>query len=384
MRRTIMIGAVVLGGVCLTRMSTQALPQQGPCLNDTLKTERGDCDGNTEVRFEEGHFGPLAPGWNSETDSGIDPIRIPKVQLGPGEQLLAVEVIGRLVLTGTWSVENLGTSPCTHEVVYEPSGHTWLGSGGAVPLHYLGSEFRENEELGYFDGTIDYDGASGHVFETPPGGVEDTGLTGFSPGPVFDYFIADTPGDELEVQHSVSADWYDTGCYETVELLDFQVELFIERRYIVCLSGCNSDPPVVVTMEVPFSVLDGGPADGDGVPNGELELSGLIIGGWGKIEIASCGTDTDSIRIRGRVLADGTGWQGVGGEILLDAHWGGIYLPGFNKCLATGDLADGTITLFYRTVIGPNVEPIVEPDPILIPDGPDHGDCSCIVAAEGN
>ena len=56
----------------------------------------------------------------------------------------------------------------------------------------------------------------------------------------------------------------------------------------------------------------------------------------GIVEIVSCGPDSDAIRIHGRVLADGTGRHGVGGQIVLDARWGGIWLPGVNKCLATG------------------------------------------------
>ena len=87
MRRTVLCSIGLLGGICLVETPAQALAQ-GPCVNDTLISRPRDCDGNTEDRHFIGRFGPLAPGWNSETDSGIEPIRIPRVQLAPGEELL--------------------------------------------------------------------------------------------------------------------------------------------------------------------------------------------------------------------------------------------------------------------------------------------------------
>jgi len=99
--------------------------------------------------------------------------------------------------------------------------------------------------------------------------------------------------------------------------------------------------------------------------------------GAGSVDIAACGTDDDVIDVRGRILADGTDPDGLGGWISLDARNGGIFLPGVDKCLATGDDADGVIHLAYRTGIGPNNPPIVHPEAIEVFDGPDNGPCTC-------
>ena len=72
-----------------------------------------------------------------------------------------------------------------------------------------------------------------------------------------------------------------------------------------------------------------------------------------------------SVYVRGRILADGTGPGGFGGTILLTAPFGGLWLPGVDNCLATGEGADGAIFLNYHTIIAPIDPPLVSPDPII-------------------
>lgn len=96
----------------------------------------------------------------------------------------------------------------------------------------------------------------------------------------------------------------------------------------------------------------------------------------GVIDVAACSFEPDAIRVKGKLLANGKGRDGVGGYITLDARNGGIWLPGSNNCLAVGD-DPGEITLAYRTLLRPIFPPLVTPPAILIPDGPDNGPCVC-------
>jgi len=97
----------------------------------------------------------------------------------------------------------------------------------------------------------------------------------------------------------------------------------------------------------------------------------------GQVYVAACSTADDAVRVKGRILADGTGPDGTGGDIILDARNGGLWLPGVDRCLATADAGDGEITIYCRTVVGPDYAPLVQPDPTVIIDGTDHGPCAC-------
>jgi len=104
----------------------------------------------------------------------------------------------------------------------------------------------------------------------------------------------------------------------------------------------------------------------------------------GSVLVATCSPDDEAISIYGRILADGSGPNGVGGSIILDARNGGIWLPGIDKCLATGLGGDGSIDLFYRTILMPLHAPDVSPDPTIVIDGPDHGPCACTGSGGGS
>jgi len=97
----------------------------------------------------------------------------------------------------------------------------------------------------------------------------------------------------------------------------------------------------------------------------------------GEVDIAACGTGYDALRVKGRILADGTDPGGIGGTIRLDARNGGLWLPGVDHCIATGEACNGQILLMARTVLGPEYAPIVDPEPSIVIDGPDNGPCSC-------
>jgi len=83
----------------------------------------------------------------------------------------------------------------------------------------------------------------------------------------------------------------------------------------------------------------------------------------GSVYLQSCDSCSDAASISGRVMAQGTGYDGIGGEIKVKANNGGIFLPGVNNCLATGQHCNGHICLEYHSVIGPNCPPIVLPAP---------------------
>lgn len=98
----------------------------------------------------------------------------------------------------------------------------------------------------------------------------------------------------------------------------------------------------------------------------------------GHIKLTACSGDAEAIKIDGHLNAAGWGPDGRGGNILVKARQGGIYLPGDNHAIATGDLLNGLIRLRTAWIVTPLIGPFVSPDPLIQENTMEQIPCECI------
>lgn len=97
----------------------------------------------------------------------------------------------------------------------------------------------------------------------------------------------------------------------------------------------------------------------------------------GRIEVVACSEDERAIQLDGRLLASGWGAHGVGGEVLVDAREGGMWLPELNHITALGQMANGSIELHAQSAITPVDPPPVAPPATVSIGGPTGEVCPC-------